>query len=360
VTIGNEHSPAPLDATTNNEIDERRKDEEPAHRSLEEILKSAAQYPPRIGEIVEGPLIARGSAAAFVDLGVRGTGIIYGREFFLARDALREKSIGDIISAKVIDPENDEGYVELSMNAAGKELAWKHLKQLADAKETIEVVIEAANRGGLIATVESIKAFLPVSHLAPEHYPHVEGGDREKILEALRKFVGTTMRVKIINLDPASEKLIISERAVIDEELREELKNFHVGDTIDGTIAGIVDFGLFIRFGPDERLEGLAHISELSWENIDNIRSRYRIGEHVKAKIIDIEGDRVSLSLKALLPHPESTKETQASKPSEHPESPKTPEPLEGEGKDFPSSTSEEPSSPPPAEEPLMDSNEES
>src|SRR3989344_1694309 len=273
-----------------------------AAHPLDAILKADSPQLPREGDIVEGPVVSRGTAAVFVDLGPQGTGIVYGREFFMARDILRDKRVGDRVSAKVIDPENADGYVELSAVAAGRELAWGRLQKFSDEKETIKATVESANRGGLVVNVEGIKAFLPVSQLAPEHYPHVEGGDKEKILEALRAFVGQPLSAKILNLDPQRDKLILSERAVFEEELREELKNFHVGDIVEGRVAGIVDFGLFVRFGPDERLEGLMHVSEVSREPVQHIRERFTIGDRLKAKIVDIQSDRVSLSLKALEP----------------------------------------------------------
>lgn len=286
------------------ETEDQREDALAPEAPFDALVKTETPKPVRVGEIVEGPIVARRTAAVFVDLGPRGIGIIYGREFFLAHDALKRHGIGEAVRAKVVDPENDDGYVELSMSEAGRELAWEELRRTHETKTTIPATIEAANRGGLVATVEGVKAFLPVSQLSPEHYPHVEGGDKEKILAALRAFIGQALQVKILNIDPSADKLILSERAVAEEALREELKHFHVGDAIEGTVSGIVDFGLFIRFGPDEKLEGLIHLSELSWGAVDDIRKRYELRQRVKAKIIDIQGDRVSLSLKALLPNP--------------------------------------------------------
>lgn len=273
-------------------------------RDFEQALAAEPVTLPRVGDIVEGTIIARKTAAVFIDLGARGTGLIFGREFFSAQEVLKKYDIGQTIHAKVIEAENPDGYVELSVSEAGRELAWKALKKAYDEKETIDVTIEAANRGGLMATLGGVKAFLPVSQLTPEHYPHVDGGDKEKILSALRDFIGKTLRVKLITFEPHLEKFILSEREVLDEELREALKNFRVGDTVEGVISGIVDFGLFVRFGPNEKLEGLAHISELDWGIVENIHERFKVGERITAKILELRGEKVSLSLKALLPNP--------------------------------------------------------
>ena len=141
-------------------------------------------------------------ASVFVDLGPQGTGIIYGREFFLAQELLKQCNTGDTISAKVIEPENEDGYIELSVSAAYREIAWEKLNRAFHEKTSLTVEVEGANRGGLMATVEGVKAFLPVSQLSQENYPRVEGGDKEKILEALKDFIGETEEIiGELNLD---------------------------------------------------------------------------------------------------------------------------------------------------------------
>lgn len=271
---------------------------------LDDLLKHESTATLKPGDIIEGKIVARKTAAVFVDLGASGTGIIFGREFFLTQNILKQHNIGDTIQAKIVDPENTDGYVELSVSEAGKEIAGEELRQALEEKSTVEVVVEGANRGGLMATLKGTKAFLPVSQLTPEHYPHVEGGDKEQILTALRSFVGKTLRVKVITFEPRAEKLILSERAVLEEELREEMKNFHIGDSVECTVSGVVDFGIFVRFGPDNKFEGLIHSSEISWVPVLNIQTAFKTGQQLKAKILDIQSDRVSLSLKALEPNP--------------------------------------------------------
>lgn len=268
---------------------------------LDAILEEREVKPLKEGEIIEGTLAARSTAAVFIDLGARGTGIIFGREFFLARDTLKQREMGDPVQATVVEPENEDGYVELSLAAAQNALAWDEIRSIFEEKKTITVTIDGANRGGLLANVHGIKSFLPASQLSPDNYPRVQGGNKDKILEELRKLVGETLEVKIISTDEDDDKVIISELAVFEEEIREELENYQIGDVIEGTISGIVDYGLFVRFGPDEKIEGLVHISEIANEHIDDIHGRFDEGEKVRAKIIDIQGPRVSLSIKALL-----------------------------------------------------------
>ncbi len=259
--------------------------------------------PPQIGKIVEGKVIGKGRSAVFLDLGALGTGIIYGKEFQETKDEIKSLKIGDSVFAKIIDLENEEGYIELSLSGASNELAWEELKTKKEKGETITVKIEGANKGGLLAEVSGIQGFLPVSQLLPENYPRVEGADTNKILEELQKFIGQEMGVKIFDLDPRENKLILSERAKESEKIKEILKNYKVGDVVEGEVTGVTDFGAFIRFGKPE-LEGLIHISELDWQLVEDPADIVKVKDKVKAKIIDITNDRVSLSLKALKQDP--------------------------------------------------------
>ena len=259
--------------------------------------------PPKVGEIVEGKIIGRERSGLFVDLGALGTGIIYGRELQEAKDSLKDLKIGDSIFAKIINMENEEGYLELSVSGASKELNWEVLRQKKEEGEILTVKVLGANKGGLLAEISGIPAFLPVSQLSFEHYPRVEGADTQKILKELQKFIGQELKVKIFDLDSRTEKLILSEKAKEVEKTKEILKNYKVGDVVEGEITAILDFGVFMKF-VKENLEGLIHISELDWQLIEDPSEIVKIGQKVKAKIVEISDDRVSLSLKALKKDP--------------------------------------------------------
>jgi len=279
---------------------------------VKDILeKNDLLKPPKVGDIVEGKIIGKGRAALFLDLGPFGTGIIYGREFYEAKEKLKELKIGGKVFVKIIDLENEEGYIELSLSGASKEMAFEVIRQKKEKGEKILVKILGANKGGLVAEVSDIPAFLPVSQLSPEHYPRVEGADKAKILRELQKFVGQTLEVKILDFSQRDGQIILSERAKILETKKEILKNYEVGDIIEGEISGVTDFGAFLKFparhspeakpmaGGDD-LEGLIHISELDWKIIEDPTEIVKIGDRVRAKIIEIQNDRVFLSLKAL------------------------------------------------------------
>ena len=259
--------------------------------------------PAQIGKIVEGKIIGEARSAVFLDLGPIGTGIIYGREFQEAKEEIKNLKIGNTLFAKIIDLENEEGYIELSLSQASDELTWEKLKQQKDKDEILKVKILGANRGGLLAEVFGVPAFLPVSQLLSEHYPRVEKGDVSKIVRELQKFVGKEMEVKVFDLDPRQGKLILSEKAKENEKIKEILKNYKVGDVVEGEITGITNFGVFMKFA-EKNLEGLIHISELDWQLIEDPADVVKVGQVVKAKIISISDNKVSLSLKALKEDP--------------------------------------------------------
>lgn len=258
--------------------------------------------PARVGEIVEGKVIAKGQSSLFLDLGPMGTGIIYGREFLGAKDKIKNLKTGDSLFAKITDLEDENGFIELSVSEASTELTWGRLNQKKEMDETAIVKILGANKGGLLAEISGLPAFLPVSQLSAEHYPRVEGGDPQKILKELQKFIGKEIEVKIFDLKPATGEVIISEKAKEASKIRELLKKYKVGDIAKGEITGLTNFGAFIKF--DEGIEGLIHISELDWKIIEDPSEVIKVGQKVKAKIIDISRDKVSLSLKAMKEDP--------------------------------------------------------
>jgi small subunit ribosomal protein S1 len=271
-----------------------------------EVKKDNLIKLPRIGDIIEGEVIGKGRATVFFDLGSFGSGMVFGREFYEAKNRLKSLKKGDKVFTKVVDLENEEGYTELSLAKAGKEIAWEELAQKKEDDETINVRITGANKGGLLAEVSGIQAFLPVSQLSSVNYPKVEGGDSQKILKSLQKFIGQDMEVRVFDFDKNEEKLILSEKAKQGKRIKEILENYKVGDVVEGEITGVVDFGAFIKFPleGEETLEGLIHISELDWQLIGDPLEVIKIGEKVKAKIIDISNGKVSLSLKALKKDP--------------------------------------------------------
>ena len=150
----------------------------------EDIIKKVDTTSPlSVGSTVEGKVVARDRSSLFIDLGINGTGIIYGREFYIVKDIVKSLEIGDKIHGKIVEMENDEGYRELSLRDATKEISWQRLKELRDSEQVLNVRITGVNKGGLLTSLDGIQAFLPVSQLAPEHYPRVADADKQKILK---------------------------------------------------------------------------------------------------------------------------------------------------------------------------------
>lgn len=261
---------------------------------------------PKVGEIVTGTILEKSSNSLFIDLGNLGVGIVYGRELFDDLDSYKSAKIGDTIQATIQEFDNEEGYVELSLRSASRERSWGELKRRMSSDEVFETEILEANKGGLIVRVSGVTGFLPVSQLAPDHYPRVEGGDRSKILDRLKDYIGDKFRVKVIGAVQDEEKLIVSEKAAVGEEMRDVLSKLGEGKIVDGVVSGIVDFGVFVKFQVDEKdLEGLVHISELAWQRVDNPADIVKVGDQVQAKVIGVDdGLRISLSFKQLKEDP--------------------------------------------------------
>ena len=268
-------------------------------------LVEGMKNPPIDGDIVEGPVINIEKSAVYIDLAPMGTGIIYGKEFITARDIIKKIAIGDIVAAKVVDTNNAEGYIELSLKEARQALIWSEAEEAIKSKKILELPVLEANKGGLIIAWQGISGFLPASQLKPEHYPRVADGDKDRILDELKKLVGKKISVAIISALPKEGKLIFSEKTSGPTEVKDKEKivgKYKVGDEFEGTVTGIVDFGVFVKI--EDGLEGLVHISEIDWSLVEDPRLFYKVGDKVRVKIIDIKENKISLSIKALKENP--------------------------------------------------------
>lgn len=270
----------------------------PMHQLLDTI-----PTPPKKDDIVEGTVSAIGRARVYVEIHPYGTGLIYGREFMNARDILRKVSVGDTIAAKVVNPSNEDGYIELSLKEARQALIWSDAEDAVKKQTIMHLTVKEANKGGLIIEWQGIQGFLPASQLSAEHYPRVEDGDKDKILSALNDLIGKTLSVIIITADQKEGKLIFSEKGPQEKEEKEEkVSRYAVGDVLSGIVTGAVDFGVFVKL--EEGLEGLVHISELDWGLVEDTRTLFKVGQQVKVKVIEVKDDKISLSIKQLKENP--------------------------------------------------------
>lgn len=262
---------------------------------------------PQPGAIIEAPVIKVDKRAVFVDIPPFGVGVIYGREYMNARDLIKHMNIGDVITAKVVESENESGYVELSLKEARQSLIWAEAEDLVKKKTILDLVVKDANKGGLMLEWQGIIGFLPASQLSGDHYPRVTDGDKDRILDELKKLAGERLSVVMITAVPKEGKLIFSEKEHNQKEKEEIVAKYQLGNIVEGEITGIVDFGAFMKI--EEGLEGLIHISEMDWGLVDDPRKLFKVGEHVKAQIIEIKENKVSLSVKVLKDNPWKTAE---------------------------------------------------
>lgn len=270
--------------------------------SLMTKLVEETQVPPLEGDLVEGKVVALDKAAIYIDLPPFGTGIIYGREYIIARDLVRKLHVGDSVTAKIVEIGGKSGYIELSLKEAKQALIWGEVEEAIKKKTPLELTVQDANKGGLLMIWQGLQGFLPASQLKPENYPRVQDGDKERILEELRKLVGTKLTVTVIGATEDDGKLVFSEKnagSVDGSTLADEYK---VGSVVKGEVTGAVDFGIFVKLR--EGLEGLVHISEIDWALVEDPRQFYNTGDEVSVKIIEIKDGKVSLSIKQLKENP--------------------------------------------------------
>lgn len=249
------------------------------------------------GEVIIGTVLSVRKHEVLIDLGAQGVGFVPRREVGYGR----ELNPGDEVSASVVDTELDNGYSLLSLRKAAKDKGWEEVaKKMAD-EEIIDVIPYDANRGGLLIEYDGVRGFLPVSQLSAEHYPRVGSADKDEILQRLNALVSQTLKVRILDCDRKANKLIFSEKEAIKDGLAQRFASLKIGDTVSGVVTGVVDFGAFVNV---DGIEGLVHISEISWERVSNPSDYVKVGQTIEAKIISIDKDRLSLSVKQLTQDP--------------------------------------------------------
>ncbi len=267
--------------------------------TMDELLAGADDSVKQLtqGEAIVGTILSIRKHEVLVDLGAQGIGLVPRREVGFSR-AL---NIGDEVTASIVDAELDNGYSLLSLRKAAKDRGWDEVAAKMENGDIIEVSPYDANRGGLLVEHDGVRGFLPVSQLSAEHYPRVGSSDKDEILQRLNVLIGQTLKVRILDCDRKANKLIFSEKEAIKDGLSARFEKLAVGDSVKGVVTGVVDFGIFVNV---EGIEGLVHISEISWERVNNPNDYVKVGQTIDAKIIAIDKDRLSLSIKQLTQDP--------------------------------------------------------
>ncbi len=282
--------------TKNEKLDEEKSSD------FKTLLLSHALTIPKVGDVVKCKIISIDKGEVHVDIEGLTVGVVRGRELFAEAKEYGSLKVGNEVEATVLELENENGEMELSFRIAGFARAWNNVRKWMQDNMTIKAKVLSANKGGLMVQLEGLAGFVPVSQLNPEHYPRVMGGDKNRILEKLRELINQEMEVKVIDVNEKEEKLIVSEKAVWEDTQKAVLESYKIGDVVEGEISALTSFGAFVKFGQD--LEGLVHISEIAWQRIDHPKDILKVGEKIKAQIIQLDRSKIYLSIKRLVDDP--------------------------------------------------------
>ena len=259
----------------------------------------------KAGAKVKGKVLKHTSSGVIVDVEDGAfVGFIYSKE---AKELARvgtELAPGTEIEAELLDTSirSEEGYFLISITKLLQYDIWSSLLEKAKKDEIITVIPTEANLGGLLVDMYGIKGFIPLSQLAPVHYPRVEDGDQEKIFQHLLDLIGKEFKVRIINIDEQGKRLILSEKEALREEREKILQDLEVGKEYEGVISGISSYGQFVTIGGG--IEGLVHISEITYGHVDDIKRYGKVGDKVKVKVIGYDDGKISFSRKRLKEDP--------------------------------------------------------
>ena len=268
---------------------------------FEELFKKSPEIKyPKIGEVISGTIDKIEKKNILVNVNNQFSGLVVSKELgnTVDLDALKP---GDKIEVMVLWDSVEKGLLILSLKRANQIKLLSNLNKYFQEGEIITVKPTEANKWGLLVDIDGLKWFIPVSQLTPIHYPRVEWANADKILEHLNGLVGKEFKVKVINVDEAGKKIIFSEKAAIEDKREKALKTLKEGDVIEGVVSGILTYGLFVTF---DGLEGLVHVSEIDWGHVNNPAKFAKVGQKVKVKVIGLDSDKISLSIKRLQENP--------------------------------------------------------
>ena len=257
------------------------------------------QYP-KEGEIISGTIVKIEKKNVLVNVNNQFTGLVVNKELGNTVD-FDTLAADQPIDVMVLGDSVERGLLILSLKRANQIKSLTNLGKHHKSGEVMSVVPIEANKWGLLVDIDGLKGFIPVSQLTPLHYPRVEGADPVKILEHLEWLIGEDFKVRVINVDEGGKKIIFSEKAAMEESRAKALKTMKEGDIVEGTVSGILSYGLFVTF---EGLEGLVHVSEIDWGHVHDPSKFAKVGMRIKVKVIGLESEKISLSMKRLKDNP--------------------------------------------------------
>ncbi len=274
------------------------------------VLKGVKRW-----DTVEGKVVEVTAKALYLDLGAKTQGMVADKEYDAAKEYIRSMKPGDKVTGVVYSPENDSGYILISLKRAAADQRWGDLEERVKSGESLAVRVKEANKGGLLVEIDGIVGFLPGSQVGKAHAGNME------------ELVGRSVDVIVMEADRATTRLIVSEKAVSDagdiEARKKLMAKVKMDDVYDGEVTGVVPFGIFVKIPQDQKtkikdqkdekesveqvnLEGLVHISELSWEKVDDPKDFYKDGDQIKVKVIGVDeaSGRLALSVKQMTDDP--------------------------------------------------------
>lgn len=249
----------------------------------------------RRGEFIEGRVTEIKRKMVLIDIGAKTEGMVVGKDHEEVEDYIKELKVGDIVLCYVKQPENEHGQIILSLRKAANDWKWGHFAEKLANNETIAVKAFEVNKGGMIAESCGLQGFVPASQFAQKYQSHLE------------ELVNKILKVKVIEIDRSNNRLIFSEKAVSEAKLiakkKKILEKIKIGDVFSGEVSGLTPFGIFVEANG---LEGLVHISEISWEKVEDPGNYFKVGDKVKVKVIGIDKEmgRLNLSVKQTTPDP--------------------------------------------------------
>jgi small subunit ribosomal protein S1 len=274
--------------------------EHPMAALLEEIERSLQE--PSTGEIRTGVVVEKRPNEVLVDIGYKSEGVVSGRELERLGETLELLKVGDEVPVFVMREDKD-GNLVLSISRALAEKDWERAEELMRTQDIFECPVDSFNRGGVIVKLGQVRGFVPASQLSSViPLPAADEGD-----ERYSALLGGSLRLKVIDIDRKRNRLILSERLAMREWRRQQkeqlLDSLKEGDSLEGIISSIADFGAFVDLGG---ADGLIHLSELSWNRVSHPSEVVKVGERVKVQVlsVDTERRRIGLSLRRLTPQP--------------------------------------------------------
>lgn len=267
------------------------------------------------GDMVEGVVVSVSHGEVLLDVGAKSEGIVTGEELG-DKDGYKNLEPGHTVLATVIQAENDQGYIVLSLKKAEKERKWRDLEEAFEKEYPLDVTVIEYNKGGLLVDCFGLRGFVPLSHLDRVHFSEdiaqYGAGNESELKESLKILAGKQLKVKVIELDQEKNRLVMSEKDALStysEEVKEEkLAKVKIGDTLTGIVTGVMPFGIFVDFNG---IEGLVHISEIAWEKVNHPSDYYSVGSSIEVKVLGVDDDskKLALSVKQLTSNPWDTVE---------------------------------------------------